>query len=236
MNKAKIIFASLLTFVVAMTTYSVSANEIQKQIMDPVFKINDNCSAVVVKSRKSETKPFETLLATASHCVPTTEGTLKVFEYDGHRISKETIYRFDRIFNKKHRDLALIKLRDTTTVFPVAKLADKERVELGDAVFAVGFPKAVTKNLTAGMYLGQKDAAHIFNERNASKTVKKKAEVYTMTSVPVVGGYSGGGLFQKVGNEYELIGINSKVMNGFEHNTLHVPLDVLKEMLKFREI
>lgn len=224
MNKVKTLIVSIMLTMVAATAY---ASEAKTQMMDTVWKINDNCSAVVVKSEKVD-EGYETFLLTAAHCTPSPKGYVNANVYDGIELVMTRKFWYKRVHMRKQHDLSYIRLLDKSAQFTAAKIAEEEAVDVGGDVYAVGFPKSQVKALTKGMLSQKTDLSRL--------TSKKSADPVYLTSVPVIGGNSGGGLFQKVGNNYELIGVTTRVMSGFHHVSIFSTLDNIKSFLKYKDV
>lgn len=204
-------------------------NMFQSQMMDPVFKLDNKCSAVVVKSRASEGRKFETLLLTADHCVKgKSKGFLDDSIWEGGQLIVKREWQYKVLRHDAVNDIALIVLHDTTTRFPAAQITSEANLYAGEMVFASGFPKGLLKTVTTGMYLYETDLS-----RYSRKSI---ADMVYVTTVPIVAGNSGGGLFQRRGDQFFLIGITSRVMVGFEHNSLFSTLPAIKKILAFKDV
>ena len=204
------------------------ANEVT-DAMDAVWKINNNCSAVVIKSvPEGDEHKIGTYMLTAAHCVKANQGVINADIYDGRTLVTNRSFVYDRVHIQVQHDLGWIKLRDSTTLFKSVKVADTRKVDVGDDVYAIGFPKAAVKAITRGMISQITDLSRL--------TKKTSPDPVYLTSVPIVGGNSGGGLFQKVNGKFELIGVASRGMMGFEHVSIFIPLDKVREFLKYKEV
>lgn len=118
---------------------------------------------------------------TAAHVVPETQNNT-IFIFDGIRLVKAKPIKIDRV-----RDLALIAVPIKCPCAPIAY----EIPSIDDPVVAVGFPLYTTYRLQLAT-TGTIQGSHNDNI------------VTTSTTAP---GGSGGGLFAKVGDEYQLIGV-----------------------------
>ena len=204
---------------------------VQTQMLDPVFRINGNCSAVVIKSKKTEKKPFETLLLTAAHCVPSyaAKGEVEDDVWEGREKIMTRKYSYQLVGSNRQADLALLKLKDNKTKFPVAKIADRGIIlEPGDKMFAVGFPHGVEKSLTTGLYSQTMNWSKISG--------KSYDDMVYVVSAGVTFGSSGGGLFIKHGKEYHLIGITSRKLRDYESFNLFSTLGNIDRFIKHRDV
>jgi S1-C subfamily serine protease len=64
---------------------------------------------------------------------------------------------------------------------------------------------------------------------------KKNNDVYYRATASVNFGSSGGGLFQPVGEGYELIGITSMKVRGTDFMNLFVPLENIRDFLRLEK-
>lgn len=177
------------------------ASSLFDQAVAPVVKIDNDCSATIIKNDRDDKGKYTTQLLTAKHCVVDRKnGTMDYPREDkGLRIGN-TVFTYQVKKQSYLYDLALLELRDTTTVFPVAKIADKLAVEEGDLVWAVGYPLAATRTVTLGTFNGFQNTTEGTNDTDG---------IYIRGSAAMTFGNSGGALFQKDGDTYELIGVTS---------------------------
>lgn len=200
-----------------------------EQMINTSFQLNYNCSATVIKSEKDEkTKKVETKLLTASHCVTKGKpGKLNASVFDDKwKVIEErnVIYDVEKSGSFGTIDLAVIKLRDTTNLYPVVGVADKIRVEMGDEVWAVGFPLGAAKTITNGLFGGYQPLP---------LGAIDPTTIYLRSTPDLAPGNSGGGLFQF--NEstlnYELIGVTSAGVPTINHVGLYVPLSDIRKFI-----
>ena len=96
-------------------------------------------------------------------------------------------------------DIAVVKIEGSN--FPVLKLADSSKVEIGDIVLAVGNPFGVGQTVTAG----------IVSATGRGGLGIEQVEDFIQTDAPINPGNSGGAL---VDDEGHLIGINTAILSG----------------------
>ena len=96
-------------------------------------------------------------------------------------------------------DIAVVKIEGSN--FPVLKLADSSKVEIGDIVLAVGNPFGVGQTVTAG----------IVSATGRGGLGIEQVEDFIQTDAPINPGNSGGAL---VDDEGHLIGINTAIISG----------------------
>lgn len=208
-------------FAVMMASSPVLASNLNDQAISPVVRINENCSAVVIDL------PNQTnaRLLTAKHCVEgKKEGFLDQEVFDGKKLVKSTKYYFevDRT-GLGTVDLALLTVRDSGFKSPTAHIADKLTLEEGDTVWTVGYPLGFTRTITQGLYNG----VQVLGE----ELTRGEAILVTRASSNIDGGNSGGGLFQKNGENFELIGTTSMKFNANEFMGMYVTLNDIREFL-----
>lgn len=206
---------------IGLALYVASASAADKsfkdQMLAPVVKLNGNCSGVIVKSEKTGDKVKTTVL-TAKHCVADeSEGVLnfEVTERGKPIYEKLVWYDVDRRDSKP--DLATLFLRDTESVYPVAFVGEKTVAETGDEVHVVGYSLGKIQNVTRGLFTGY-------------QYMDKQS--YIQASPDATFGNSGGALFQKNGDRYELIGITSMRYRDNTFMGLFVPLEEIRAFLR----
>jgi S1-C subfamily serine protease len=212
----------LVGLMLLLPTTAFSQSVVKREMLDPVIKIDEQCSAVGIMHNKE----FKYL--TAAHCVA---------GGDGYIVDEGTVLkRGDNIFKKTRytswyyevekvdtmRDLALFKVVDPSYKGAAAKVADKLQVEEGDNVWAVGFPMAKTKNISQGLFNG------LEYEDWGNGTYRPK---YRATA-EIFGGNSGGALFQQTKEGFELVGITSMAYKANTFMNLFVTLDDIQYFLK----
>jgi Do/DeqQ family serine protease len=96
-------------------------------------------------------------------------------------------------------DLAVLKIEATD--LPVLTLGDSDKMQIGDAVLAVGNPLGIGQTVTAG----------IISAKGRSTGVSDGSfEDFLQTDAPINQGNSGGALINTAG---ELVGINSQILS-----------------------
>lgn len=216
----------LMTTLAALTMLAAPAlaGQIKTEIVEPVVKINDNCSAVHVDIPQ----PGDFYL-TAKHCVVgDDQGFFSVERRDGTKMLETKKVFFDVERTSGARDLALLKMREPTDI-PKVQIAEEILVDEGDQVWAVGYPLGWTRTITEGLYNG--------TQVLDAKMMGWKEDIeFIRSSPPIAGGNSGGGLFQK--NEetgkFEYIGTTSMGVQAFPHISLWVPLKDVREFLNLK--
>lgn len=214
----------LMAAMAALIAVPAMASQIKTEIIEPVVKINDNCSAVHIELPR----PGDFFL-TAKHCVNgDKEGYFSVERRDGVKLIETKNAYFEVVQTSGPRDLALLKMREDTKL-PKASIAEEILVDEGDQVWAVGYPLAWTRTITEGLYNG--------TQVLPGKMMRTSEDIeYIRSSPPIAGGNSGGGLFQKntETNKFELIGVTSMGVQAYPHISLWVPLKDVREFLALK--
>lgn len=212
--------AALLMFLLALSipVFAADAN-LKTQAIEPVVKINQSCSGTIISSDKDADGKVKTQILTVKHCIKGKEGQFNIEVTERGKPIKDVNVWYDNDREDYKTDLAVITLRDTETVYPVAIIANDELVELGDEVFVVGFPKALIKTVTRGLFSGYQEL--------------KGTTLYRATA-PLTFGNSGGALFQKNGDDFELIGVTSMKYGDSEFMNMFVPLKEIQEFLRIK--
>lgn len=215
---------SFLTPAVALDKAELPKAEIQ--MFSPVVQLNGDCSGTVVYSKRDEkTNKVATYVVTAKHCVEKKDkflitapnyGDLQVEQrYTGYKASLVGVH--DTV------DAALIKLNDTSTVFPnVAKLAKVDApLKFGEDVWTVGYPFGLSRNVTEGVLSNMDSIPQI---GNGSPVLRAS---------PNVGpGNSGGALFHRDSDgNFEQIGIMTHTRADYSWYGIYTPLFSIYEML-----
>lgn len=217
MNKILAAFAAVL--LLATQTF---AGTIKEDIINPVVKIDEQCSASFIEVKK------ELFLLTAAHCTTSGGEGFVVTEVRSNDDDKMISYKkvfYDTVRFDKTIDLALLKVRDPDYLAPTVIVADKLLVDEGDAVWTVGYPLGFTRTITVGMFNGKQTAK--FLGGNEELTLYR-------ASSNLDGGNSGGMLAQynKETDTYELIGVTSMKFNKNEFMGLYVTLKNIRKFLR----
>jgi S1-C subfamily serine protease len=114
---------------------------------------------------------------------------LEVVTHDGRR------YRPTRVAIDRRSDLAVLIIGDGSITFPHARLADSDRVQVGDWVVAIGTPLGLRTTVTAGVISAR-----------ARDSAGPAAPDYLQTSAVMHEGSSGGPLVDVHG---DVVGINT---------------------------
>lgn len=192
---------------------------LKTQALDPVIKINQNCSGTIISSAADKDGKVKTQILTAKHCIKGDGGQLNIEITERGKPIKDVNVWYDNDRSDYRSDLAVVTLRDTETVYPVAIIASEELVEAGDDVWVVGYPRGLSKTITEGLYTGYEMLGK---------------ETYVRATPGATGGNSGGALFQKNGDNYEQIGVTSRGFPDAPFMTYHVPLKEIQEFLRIK--
>lgn len=211
-------FKKLLIGAMLLASPSIAA-DMKTEMLEPTVKINENCSATMVDlGREGD------FLLTARHCVRgEKEGFTSFVKYDGAKMISESRVYFDVLQESSKRDLALLKLREDLDI-PAVKVAEELKVEEGEDVWVVGYPLAMTRTVTKGLYNGEQ----VILKSQASL---EEDTVFYRSSPAVTGGNSGGGMYQLVDGKYELVGVTSMGIRSVEHMSMFVPVEDIRSFL-----
>jgi len=209
---------TMIALAFAIPAFAADTN-LKTQAIAPVVKINQSCSGTIISSEADKDGKVKTQILTAKHCIKGKYGQLNIETTERGKPIKDVNVWYDNDREDYKTDLAVITLRDTETVYPVATIAGAEMVELGDEVVVVGYPRALIKTVTRGLFSGYQ--------------VIDDATLYRATAAMTYGN-SGGALFQKNGETYELIGVTSMKYRDSEFMNLFVPLKEIQEFLRLK--
>lgn len=172
-----------------------------KQVADATFKLRvngrPNCSGVFIASSKERD-----LFLTAAHCV-TGKGVISLV----NKTNKDKFITLRLVRVHYADDVALLEtFFPSIANFPVVDISSQtetDKMEMGSAIMSIGFPKMGSITIFRGDFINR--------EKGALPDTKG---VYYKTTVPIIGGSSGGGLFTEVNGRWKLIGICSHYLRG----------------------
>jgi S1-C subfamily serine protease len=184
------------------------------------------CTTQVVHSEGGET-----VLLVAHHCVDGGgEFSIRQDIKVNGKVASYTVYMADVIKQDAKNELAVLRLRDTQTVFPATDIASLAEVDKtlfkGAEVLAAGYPgtryaKMEDLVFTDGLYVG----------RRASFVPSVEVDVIR-TTIPIWYGNSGGALYAKIGEEWKLVGVASQIDPETPWMTsLFIPVDAIEKIL-----
>lgn len=196
-------------------SYAQADQNIREQAIQTVYKIQSGprfCSAVVIDMEVFK----NTILLTAAHCIEPSKPSGFLLDSKGNTITEYKVVKIS-----SDTDLAAIVVPDKNFHPKKSKIAETLVAQEGDEVYAVGYTYGQTRTTTLG----------ILNETVTLMTPLGNMESFNMASPNIDVGNSGGGLFQKNGDNYELIGIAS--MKGPSvFTSMFVTLDNIKKFIK----
>lgn len=158
------------------------------------------------------------LIWTAEHVVSSAE-KLQIEFLDG------TIYPGTVITSNKQSDLALVKVEGNFSPkdLHIAKIADSDKVRVGEDVFVLGAPHGFKQSLSKGILSGRYTPDHLSNDFVTIELLQTDAAINP--------GNSGGPMFNMEG---EVIGIASRIYTnsgGFEGIGFVIASNVARQLL-----
>jgi len=157
---------------------------------------------------------------TCNHIVEEDDAQYTVICDPDHRYVAEVLSR-DPL-----TDTAILKIKDKED-FPFLKLADSDKVELGESVIAAGNPLGEFEDtLSAGIVSGLSRKITAHNEHLSVKSTCLRGLIQTDAAINP--GNSGGPLINMDG---EVIGINTAMVMGAENIGFALPINYIKEDL-----
>ena len=221
--------AVVVVLVTAASAYASPA--IQNDMIDPSVKVGDGCSGQVVSSKfNTASGGFDTIVITAKHCVddikPAETVSVASPQYDAStRLVGELVYYGSVVAKDPKGDLALIRLHDRKTFFKKVATVDdgKNPIQIGDSVWAAGFPKGWAITVTQGI-------AGPLERHNFSEGSDGEIE-YRRASAQIAGGSSGGGLYRLTDAGYRLIGVTTGRASTDGWIAMWTPLEAIQEFL-----
>lgn len=170
---------------------------LQKKILANTEKIRA-CTVGVGNGGSGVLVSEDGYILTCAHVAQKSGRKVKIWFPDGRAATATTLG------NHHDADAGLIKL-DEPGDYPFAKMGSSEKLAVGDWVLAVGYPVSFSKRQSPPVRLGR---------------LTRKFRTQLRTDAPIMGGDSGGPLFNLDG---EVIGINSKVSGSIKNN-IHVAI------------
>jgi hypothetical protein len=150
------------------------------------------------------------VVVTNYHVIET--GNVAVVKFpDGTVLSVDGVLAADKV-----RDLAIIKIHGKT--FRTLTLGDSDRIQVGEAVVAIGNPLSLESTVSNGIVSGMRMA-------------KQRGGQFLQTTAPISPGSSGGPLFNLLG---EVVGINTMYLEGGENLNFAIPVNDAKRLLLTR--
>lgn len=215
---------------VALSATAAYADNFKDQAIDTVVQLNRNCSGVVFDTSNTTT----TYIITANHCVSdgaspdpkNTSGYVSIDKKERGKLLGTDQHVYDVLIRDTANDLAVIKLREEGLMLPSASIANTDPYE-GEKVWTVGYPLGLTRTITEGFMGGYES---INRQSMSGDQFGNEAILYRATPA-IFGGNSGGGLFKKNGENYELVGITDLGFRIFPVAGYYVPQDKINEII-----
>lgn len=210
----------------ALASTSAIASPLQDQVLGVTAQLNGNCSTTLIHSdRDKKSGDVTTLFLTAKHCIGDAKAdmVIDIPVYQNSRVVKKD--RYIGTVKSQHfsSDLALLELKDKQTFFETtAKIAPEDGIPaMGDPVVTAGYPLGLQLTITAGLF-------------GSLETIKFPTTYteYFRATPDVVGGNSGGSMYRKNGEDYELIGVTAAGHRAYSFVTFYTPLEQIHTFLR----
>lgn len=164
------------------------------------------------------------VIITNKHIVIDDEADYTIIANNGKKFESEVLFR------DPYNDIAIlriIKLKIGAVKFPVVKLGDSDKIQLGEEVMAFGnalgiFQNTVSEGIISG--LGRHILAQVDLESKC-----KEMDGLIQTDAAINPGNSGGPLVNIKG---EIIGINTAAIKDAENIGLAIPINAVKKNLE----
>lgn len=223
-------FAYLIT--PAQSAELVDLPKMQTEMFSPTVRIGDYCSGTIIHSDRDEKSgDVGTYVLTAKHCTEklNENTTIQIETHDKRNLLTKTENYEVFVWGQDYRsDLAILKLKDTDTLFEtVAKIASEdmeEKLQFGQDVWVVSHPLGKSKTLTVGT-LGFQENDPGFGSIGST--------TYYRATPDVAGGSSGGAMYTKdAAGNYVLIGTVTGGMRSITFFNYFTPLASINDYLE----
>lgn len=202
-------------------------DKMREQMFAVTAQLNGNCSSSLIYSDRDEKSgEVSTVFLTAKHCVAgeKSDMTIDIPVYQDNRVVKKDRY-VARVMGEWYKgDLALVKLRDTRTLFdkPAHIAAADPGLIMGQDVWTVGYPLGMGLTVTKGL----------FGSLETNDFDKPGTEYFRATP-DIAGGNSGGAMYRiTTGGDYELIGVTAARARSDSFIGLYTSIFDIHEYLK----
>lgn len=215
----------------------INLDKMDKQVRNPSVQVGQDgrpfCSGTIIQSKRDEkTGKVSTGVLTAQHCVD--EAPFKNFDIIIPTYGKNGMVVSRQVFVGKiskqgvpANDLAIIQLADDQSSFAdrVANIAPKDyNPRSGSSVFVSGYPMGRDWAITEGRFSSREEYTFPSDSNETE---------YYRTSASIVGGNSGGGLFDLTpSGDFQLIGVADWGMGrGTTTFGAYTPIDRVSEFV-----
>lgn len=236
----RFLLAAFCLFLIAPAHADWAISDMNKQIDQTNFLVNDNCSATLIDAKRG-------LLLTANHCVAdqfrtverekiddkgvvtkemvrvSVPGTVSQIGFNGPDEIQRVTYVFKVKANDKDTDLALVETRAKLPNVQSAPIACHD-VERGQTAYAVGNTRAVLYATVSKGIISSVNRSY----RTIGEDGDNADNGLVQSTTPIAGGNSGGSLYNDSG---EIVGV---VVRGYQQVAplgLSVPLSDIKKFL-----
>lgn len=183
---------------ISVTAQDTNLAELQKKILANIDSVRA-CTVVVGRSGSGVVISEDGYVLSCAHITKAAGRNVTITLANGKRVNATTLG------NHHNADASVLKI-DTPGKYAFAPMAKSSEVSVGDWVLAVGYPVTFSKNKPPPVRIGR---------------ITRKFKTQVRSDAPIMGGDSGGPLFNLKG---EVIGISSKVSEAITSN-IHVAID-----------
>jgi S1-C subfamily serine protease len=155
-------------------------------------------------------------IMTAAHVVHTMD-TISVDTLSGERIAARVVA------SEPAADLSLIQLEQVPAALPVARMADSDKVRVGDQVFVVGAPYGLSHSLSVGWISARWPPNSVYKAMPLAEFFQTDAVINT--------GNSGGPMFNLAGEVVGVVSHNISQSGGSEGLGFVVTMNTARQLL-----
>ena len=164
------------------------------------------------------------MFLTANHCLDKQAYVMLEKKDEKGKTILETWAPFKTIKTRPQSDQAVIQTDDPSITIPKAAIC-KDGAQEGFDLMAIGFPLGEVKTRTYGEFI----SLDYLDKKLQDSSI---SDPFYRTTVPIIGGNSGGGLFMEEDGSFCLTGLATAVMPVHYPMSWFSNLDGIKELLK----
>ncbi|MBI5306539.1 trypsin-like peptidase domain-containing protein [Candidatus Wolfebacteria bacterium] len=217
----KKVMPTVVSIVVSENIREISEKFLNKKDKVKLKKMADGEGDIEVGSGSGFIINKDGIVITNKHIVIDEEADYAIIASSGKKFKSEVIFR-DPV-----KDVAFLRIKSKNLKFPIIKLGDSKKVQLGEEVMAFGNALGLFKNtVSEGIISGL--GRHILAQIDL-KSKSSDMDGLIQTDAAINPGNSGGPLINSKG---EVIGINTAMIKEAENIGLAIPINAVKSDLK----